>query len=298
MISYNVEIRSYGLDFIQQAFQLNTIHVLQFPIKKNLVPLLIFIAVTCISNITNAQILNIERYRLQRDSTKNFIAKATGGLNIYNRSASVDDPVNLFGYNWDFNSMYQPGKHAFILVSKFDYLKINDSDFLNFGLVHGRVVFNRDRKSHLEAYTQYSFDNFRGLAPRWIVGGSWRQKLVNSTKSTLIVGIGALKEWETWENPISEEFVGVSFVKSANYVSLRQSINDFVDLNTVIYYQTGYDNSIERLRNRVSGNINLNTKITDIFSFTNSFEFSYEDRPIVPITPFIFAFRTGISFDF
>ncbi|WP_236138073.1 DUF481 domain-containing protein [Mongoliitalea daihaiensis] len=271
---------------------------MQFSTKTTLVPFLILIVSSLLPHFTDAQILNIERYRLQRDSTKNFIAKATGGLNIYNRSASAESPVNLFGYNWDFNSMYQPGKHAFVFVSKFDYLKINDSDFLNFGLLHGRVVFNRDRKSHLEAYTQYSFDNFRGLAPRWIVGGSWRQKVINSTKSTLIVGIGALKEWETWENPLEEEFVRVSFIKSANYLSLRQSINDFVDLNTVIYFQTGYDSDIRTLRNRLSGNINLNTKITDILSFTNSFEFSYEDKPIVPITPFIFAFRTGISLDF
>lgn len=271
---------------------------MHYSYKKSIQSLFLIISLLILPHIVDAQILNIERYRLQRDTTKNFIVKATGGLNLFNRSASVEDPVNLFGYNLDINSLYQPSKHAFIFVTKFDYLKINDSDFLNFGLVHGRVVFNRDNKSHLEAYTQYSFDNFRGLAPRWIVGGTWRNRLINSTKSTLVIGIGALKEWETWQNPLTEEFIEVTFIKSANYLSLRQTLNDYVDLNTVIYFQSGYDSDINSLRNRLSGNINLNTKITDVFSFTNSFEFSYEDKPIVPITPFIFNFRTGISFDF
>lgn len=258
----------------------------------------IFILLFLISFSSSAQILNIERYRLEKDSTKNLMIKATAGLNIFNRSAAADAPVNLFGYKWDINSMYHTGKHAFILVSNFDYLRINDNDFLNFGLLHGRAVYNREKKMNFETYVQYSFDNFRGLAPRWIAGGTYRNKLVKSERLTLVLGLGALYENETWEDPINEGFVQVSFIKSANYISLRWSINDFVDLNLVNYYQVGYDRDISAFRNRISGTANINTKITDRFSFNNSFEYSYEDKPIVSITPFIFAIRSGISFDF
>jgi hypothetical protein len=251
-----------------------------------------------ISFASHSQILNIERYRLQGDSSKVFVAKATAGLNVYNRSAAADAPVNLFGYKWDLNMMYHPGKHAYIFVSNFDYLRINEADFLNFGLIHGRTVFNFEEKNNIETFVQYSFDNFRGLAPRWIAGGTFRTKAVESDRLTLILGLGGLYENETWEHPYTKEFVKVDFLKSSNYVSLRLSLNDYVDFNMVSYYQFGYDKSIQAIRNRVNGNLNLNTKITDKFSFTNSFNFSYEDKPIIPITPFIFAFNTGISFDF
>jgi hypothetical protein len=261
-------------------------------LKQLIVFLFIFISFS-----SQSQILNIERYRLQGDSSKVFVAKATAGLNIYNRSAAADAPVNLFGYKWDFNSMYHPGKHAFIFVSNFDYLKINQEDFLNFGLIHGRTVFNFEEKNNIETFVQYSYDNFRGLAPRWIVGGTLRTKVWESERLTLIMGLGGLYENETWEHPFTEENVKVDFFKSSNYVSFRLSINEYVDFNLVNYYQVGYDNSIEAFRNRVNGNLNLNTKITDRFSFTNSFNFSFEDKPIVPITRFIFAFNTGISFD-
>lgn len=259
---------------------------------------ILVIALFLTSFSTHAQILNIERYRLEKDTTKNLMIKATAGLNLFNRSAAADAPVNLFGYNWDINSMYHTGKHALIFVSNFDYLRINENDFLNFGLVHGRAVYNREKSQNFETYVQYSFDNFRGLAPRWIIGGTYRNKLVKSEKITLVLGIGALYENETWEDPYGEGFVQVSFIKSANYASLRWTINEFVDLNLVNYYQVGYDRDIRAFRNRISGTANLNTKITDRFSFKNSFEYSYEDKPIVPITPFIFAIRTGISFDF
>ena len=108
----------------------------------------IFLFLFLISFSSHSQILNIERYRIKSDTSKALVVKATAGLNVFNRSAAADAPVNLFGYKWDINSMYHPGKHAYIFVSNFDYLRINDSDFLNFGLIHGRTVFNYDNKKN------------------------------------------------------------------------------------------------------------------------------------------------------
>lgn len=226
------------------------------------------------------------------------MVKATAGLNINNRSAAADAPVNLFGYKWDVNAVYFRGKHSYVFVSNFDYLRINDNDFLNFGLMHGRVVFNRENKTNIETFVQYSFDNFRGLEPRWVVGGTFRYKVVQSEVITFIMGMGAIYEHETWLHPFTEEDVNVDFIKSSNYISLRMTISSQVDLNLVTYYQVGYDQGINSLRNRINSTANLNTRISDRLSFNNSFEFAYEDKPIVPITPFIFAFRTGISLDF
>lgn len=247
---------------------------------------------------SDAQILNIERSRLEKDTTKVFMFKAVAGLNTYNRSAAADDPVNLFGYNLDINALYYPGKHGYMFISKFDYLRINDSDFLNFGMMHGRVNFLRERKVNFETFTQYSFDNFRGLDPRWIFGGSVRHNLIKSEKFTFLFGVGGMYEFEKWQVPNSEEFIETSLFKSSNYITLRASINNFVDLNMVNYYQVGYDRSISAFRNRISNSTILNTKLTEKFSITNTFEISYEDKPVVPITKVIYAFKTGLSINF
>jgi hypothetical protein len=221
--------------------------------------------------------------------------KATAGFNMFNRSAAADNPVNLFGYNADFNSLYFPGKHAYMFLGKFDYLRINDADFLHFGMLHGRVNFHRERKVNYETYVQYSYDNFRGLYPRWIAGATIRHRLVQTDKITFLFGLGAMYEYEQWQVPRSEEVVEVNFLKSSNYASLRATINDYVDINFVTYYQVGYDPAISAFRHRLSNSTILNTKLTDKFSITNTFELSYEDKPIVPITNVIYAFRTGIS---
>lgn len=244
-----------------------------------------------------SQILNIERYKIKKDTSKVFTFKTTAGLNIYNRSAAADSPVDLFGYNINLNALYYPNKHAYMFISKFDYLKINDNDFLNFGFVHGRINFNREEDINYDVYSQYSYDNFRGLHPRVVAGGSIRRNLIKSEKISFVLGIGGFFEHEKWDIPNTDEQIEVNLVKSSNYLSFRMSVNDFLDLNTMNYYQVGYDSEISSFRHRISSITNINTKISERFSLTNSFEINYEDRPIVPITKLIFSFRTGISVD-
>ncbi len=246
----------------------------------------------------NAQILNIERSRLEKDTAKVFLVKAVASLNANNRSAAEDSPVNLFGYNLDLNALYYPKKHGFMFISQFNYLRINDSDFLNFGMIHGRVNFLREEKTNYEVFSQFSFDNFRGLDPRWIAGGSIRHKLIKTDKLSFLFGIGGMYEFEKWQIPNQEQFVEVSFFKSSNYLSLRATLNEYIDFNMVNYYQVGYDRSISNFRHRISNSTILNTKLTEKFTITNSFEISFEDRPIVAITNLIYAFRTGLSINF
>jgi hypothetical protein len=249
------------------------------------------------STSVSAQILNIERLRLEKDSARAFQMKTTAGLNVFNRSAAADAPVNLLGYNFNVNALYYPGKHAFMGVSTFDYLRINDNDFLNFGFVHLRANFLRENRVNYETFGQYSYDNFRGLFPRLVAGGAIRFRLLKSKTQSLILGIGGFLEDETWMHPVSGETVQVTFAKSSNYLAYRTTLGTHLDINTINYYQTTYDAAIGAFRNRWSSMTVINSRISKHFSLTNTFEIHYEDRPIVPITRLIFAIRTGISVD-
>ncbi|EIM75420.1 hypothetical protein A3SI_13517 [Nitritalea halalkaliphila LW7] len=208
--------------------------------------------------------------------------------------------MNLFGYNLDFNTLYYPGKHAYMVVAKVDYLRINENDFLNFGFLHTRANFFRESTYNFEVMAQYSYDNFRGLDPRWVFGGSLRRVLAKSENLRLVLGVGAIYEEERWLIPGAEvpAFREVQFLKSSNYLSFRVSINDYVSLNTVNYYQVGYDRDFGFFRHRLNNSTVLNTKLSERLSLTNTFEIAYEDRPIVEITNLIYSFRTGIAFNF
>lgn len=253
------------------------------------------VLLSILSSALHAQILNIERLRLEEDTTKNFLGKGILGINANNRSADPSEPVRLFGINTSLNAVYQPGQHAYILVGQSDYLEVNDDEVLNFGFVHLRANFLRDKKRSYEVFSQYSYDLFRGLDPRLLAGGGVRQRIFKTEKSDFFLGIGAFYESETWSHPTTDESVEISLWKSTNYLKFQTTINSAIDLNTVVYYQVGYDPTAILWRNRVSGNLNISSKITKRISLNNSFEMSYEDKPIVPITKFIYSLKVGLS---
>ncbi|MBK6264270.1 DUF481 domain-containing protein [Marivirga sp. S37H4] len=246
---------------------------------------------------SNAQILNIEKLRLEKDTAKHFLMKLTTELSAYNRSATPDNPVNFFGYNLDFNSIFYPDKHAYTFLGKFDYVELNDANVVNFGFLHTRINFLRERMISYETFAQFSYDDFRGLNSRWITGGSVRIKVFENEKTTLVWSTGAMYEYEKWQVPESDEQVEVNFLKNTNYLSIRRTVNEIIDFNMINYYQTGYDQEIDQFRNRLSSSTILNFKLSKWLSWKNSFDISYEDKPIVDITKLIYTLRTGISLD-
>ncbi|MDF1674984.1 MAG: hypothetical protein P1U44_04635 [Vicingaceae bacterium] len=121
--------------------------------------------------------------------------------------------------------------------------------------------------------------------------------MFKSKSLSLVIGVGALYEYEKWKHPETNNIVEIALVKSSNYISFRWTANENVDINFVGYYQTGYDSDISAFRNRTNASLILNTKIAKRISFANSFDISYEHKPIVPIIKTIYTFKTGLSID-
>lgn len=248
----------------------------------------------------NGQILNLEKYRsMGEDTLKNYAINFNGSLTANNRSAAADNPVNLFGYNFSLSSIYMPNRHGYIFIAHRNFLRINENPFINFGYLHARINFLRKEKLSFEVFAQMSDDNFRGLAPRAISGGSMRYRFLEKEHTEITFSQGFFYEYERWRRPTQfDEFVEVDFVKSSSNIVFRHKFSEQFNMNGLLYYQVGYDSDIENIRNRYSGNIHVNSKISKRLSLINFFDFSYEDRPIVPITKFIFSYRIGLGIDF
>ncbi|WP_238531726.1 hypothetical protein [Nitritalea halalkaliphila] len=45
-----------------------------------------------LGRVAQSQILNIEQYRLAKDTSKSVMMKLNAGLNVFNRSAAADAP--------------------------------------------------------------------------------------------------------------------------------------------------------------------------------------------------------------
>lgn len=247
-----------------------------------------------------AQILNVDKRKLdpKEDSANYMVVDLSASVQAYNRSAGVDDPVNLFGYNFGGDAGFIGKSYSLMLINKYDYLQINDGVFLNAGYSHFRSIFKRQNRLNYEGFAQYQYDNFRGLHPRLLAGGGFRLTIIDNERFALRLGMGGMYEYEEWDEPYRDERVYMNLVKSTNYAIVRWSINDYVKINTICYFQTGYDDNIEAFRNRVSGELNLNVNLTERLRYTGTFMANYEDKPIVPITGFIYSLTNGVSFTF
>ncbi|WP_299760559.1 DUF481 domain-containing protein [uncultured Pontibacter sp.] len=251
------------------------------------------------------QILNIERARVERDSADYFTGKGGLSFSMFNRNAGKNNPNNYLQLTFNGDIAYVSKQHSYLLLNYYNYLLVNyDSEELrntvaSTGYSHFRVNFLRNNKLSYELFTQVQADKARGLEFRTLAGGGFRYLLLKSNNSSIYLGTGFMHEHEEWENAELEQKLIVSdLIKSTNYVSGKVKLNEQVNTEGIVYYQVGYDDKINSFRNRVSGDVTLQVKLTTKFSFRTNFSCTFEDEPIVPVTKFVYAISNGIQVQF
>jgi putative salt-induced outer membrane protein YdiY len=246
-----------------------------------------------------AQILNIEKTRIDNISPeKPYEITFETKFSLFNRSASENDRAEFVSFSNKLNAIYAPGKHSYIVLGNLIYTENNNEPILNNGYLHIRTNFNFRNKWSYEAFGQIQDDKFRGLRSRYVVGGSVRWRSIENEKFELIVGSGPMFEEEVWANLENDEEETVDLLKLSTYGIVRWSASESFDLNTIVYYQVGYDQSIDKARHRISSTTNLNFRITKVLAFTASVALAYENQPIFPITKLIYGIENGILLRF
>ena len=257
------------------------------------------------SGNADAQILNIERSRVAQDSADYVTGKAAFNFSMFNRNAGRNNPNNFLQLTFDGSSAYVSEKHSYQLLGNLNYLLVNYTSRESRNTVasnwyaHFRVNLLRKRQLSYELFTQYQADLARGLEVRSLTGGGLRYALLWEDDVHVAIGSGLMYEHEEWKDPEQEGRLRVAdLLKSTNYASVRAKFNEQVGTNAIIYYQTGYDHTIARVRNRISGDISFDVKVLNRLSLKTSFSCTFEDKPIVPVTKFVYSITNGVQYEF
>lgn len=251
------------------------------------------------------QILNIERARVSRDTVNYWTGRGSIDFSMFNRNAGRNNPNNYLSLTGKADVAYISQRHAYMLFNNLNYVLINYTSreernaVANNGFSHFRVNLLHRRKLSYELFTQYQYDDARGLNTRLLNGGGLRIALLRSEDVSLYLGSGLMWEHESWRDPEVEGRVRLSdMAKSSNYFSTTAKISESVNLNAIVYFQTGYDHPVSSFRHRVSGDMAITAKITKILSLRTGFNCTYENQPIVPVTKFIYSVTNGIEVSF
>lgn len=262
------------------------------------------VGIVCTSITANAQILNIERARVERDSADYFTGKAGFNFSMFNRNAGKDNPNNFLHLTFNSDLAYISEKHSYLLLNYYNYLLINYDNkeqrntVASNGHIHFRANLLRQRRLSYELFTQFQTDKARGLDLRTLAGAGVRLAVFRHENTSLYFGSGLMHEHETWQSPETGNQIKSDLAKLTNYVSTRAVLNSHVTIEGIVYYQTGYDGRIDSFRNRVSGDTSLLFKLNNVLSFRTGFSCTFEDKPIVPVTKFVYAITNGVQVNF
>src|SRR6056297_2108216 len=138
-----------------------------------------------------AQILNVEKSRLDslgEDKDYQIVLEST--FQIYNRSANAEEKAEFLNVSNNLNAIYEPGKHAYILLGNLQFTKNNNEAILNNSYLHFRTNFHYRKKFSTEVFAQAQDDKFRGLRSRYLVGVSIRWRAIEDEKFEMILGTG------------------------------------------------------------------------------------------------------------
>ncbi len=254
---------------------------------------------------TYAQILNVEKTRIKGDSANYFVGNIGVNFSINNRNLTeTGEGIYFIGLAATSDLGYLTEHSSFFLLSQFQYNATSEQDINSTGYGHLRTTFRRKQSLSYETFAQLQYDQGRGMVLRGLIGGNVRLRIYEAERSNLYVGIGAMREREVWDVPSglvteeTNETVSINIWKSTNYLVTNVSLNQFISFNAITYFQTGYDPQAEFFRHRVSLDTDVIVKITARLAFRTYAGFTYENRPIVPITKLVYSVTNGIQLSF
>ncbi|MEI8060155.1 MAG: hypothetical protein WCG67_08360 [Ferruginibacter sp.] len=254
---------------------------------------IIFFLFSCTAT---AQVLNMDRASAPNDSSKKWHTSLQAATD-YNSEKEV--------FDWDTRidvTRFTAGHH--LLSSKFSnsFTNTNGSNLQNAGYLHIRFRDNDSRKISPEYFTQYQWDDLRGMLNRYLLGCNMRIMLKENKKFDFYMGIGLMYEWEKWNFDgvaadklplVHPDFIKTDQVKLNQYFKLSAQLFTSTEITVTNFIQAPLDKGINhpRLANFLQWNIPLSKKV----GLNLNFESLYDAAPVVPIKNFYFNYQTGFS---
>lgn len=250
---------------------------------------------SCVVSQTGiSQILTVDRPSIIADSSEFFLGSIDFSYNVNNQKNTI-----YKGLLSKADLMYVSDKHEYIFINQFRYYSSTGSPFISTGYSHFRVNFLRQHKLSYESFVQLQYDKGRNMPFRSLVGSGIRYRILARPKNHIHYGIGIMYERERWKSlDESETLITPEFIKVSSYISTNTNLNEYIRLVFVGYYQSGYDEDIARLRNRINVSASLVIKINSFLSLTTNVNYQYEDQPIISINKTIYSITNGLRLNF
>ena len=225
-----------------------------------------------------SQVINVEGKR--QSQTKGLSGVIEFSFD-YKKSKNLDWEFTSLSYlQWDNVSW------SILFLNEINLDRAGGIDFSNDGYQHLRLSNHLNSKYTIESFIQNQYDPVRDIKNRKLYGLGLRYKIIDDN----FIGLSSF-----YENELLEGDVVNNTIRLSTYLQLKFDLNQYVLLSSTTYFQPDLFKLIDY---KISNENVLLFIINDKFSFSNSFEISYDAFPAENIPNVIYGIQNGFVYSF
>ncbi|MGM0646995.1 MAG: DUF481 domain-containing protein [Bacteroidota bacterium] len=235
-----------------------------------------------LSEFLGAQIMNIEKLRLESDS--GWVGKVKGSYNINKSSSKVKQ------LQTNVHIQYVKDVHTFLVLSDISFIKAGEENFENNGSQHFRYTRNMTEWMSLEGFTQFQYNRILKVAFRNLWGGGVRFEAFDKDEFKLYLGNIMMYEHERLENKDTENSLRLSY-----YINTQFEWDKMVSLQSIIYFQPKMFKMIDH---KVLWQSNVEFSVLDNLKLGIQYNWMKDSRPPDNVPKVIYSLRNTVSYSF
>jgi hypothetical protein len=244
-------------------------------------------------NVCSAQILNIDK-----SDTANYEKKGKTNFNLASGLEIDKQKTTLYDATTTAEFSLQKNHELFIASASDRFTYNGPDDILNTGFIHLRLRHNYKNKYQPEIFTQYQWDNKRGLEHRILNGANMRYNFWKGGVWELNAAVGLMYENERWNYngvdstkiPANAPNIVNNLIKINSYIHVEWHPNANNTLTVKVYLQSRPD----FWHPRIAPLLNWSIKIGKHTAFVIGFNGMYDANPVVPIDNFYYNITNSI----
>ena len=240
-----------------------------------------------IPKISIAQIVNVEDRRVRLKDSATTTGFVDLGLNIYKNDK------NLTTARASSQLESARGKHLFLLLLGYNFVKGEGQNFLNDGFTHFRHNYEINHIFTWEAFTQAQYNERTKVRFRGLVGTGGRVKIKLSDVQRFYIGVACMFERNVFNDVTTEQ----NDFRMSSYLSYNVKIGGNAKIVHTTYFQPVFENWNN---NRVSSEVSFLMGITKKLVFKVTANISYDNDPRLPetIPDLVYSWTNGLRWDF
>lgn len=251
--------------------------------------LFLFALIFC-SHFGFSQVLNIEKFRPQSDTSKALIGNIEFGFD------GKRQRISTYSYNTDVNIAYLSKHHSYLILSTLSFNQVENTEVTNQGYAHYRMNFWRKTFISLEQFNQIQFDAGRGLNERRLIGTAAKVNFIRSDNLNLSFSMGGMYEVEEWfDEEENSKPINNSFFKISQNIMIRYKITKNTTFFLINYYQARPQSIFEP---RISLDSYLKVGINKKLAIGLQYDMTYDTQPPIEIARLVYSFKTNLVYKF